>query len=257
MLMSMSAASLHASGRRLSLAACALVATSCGKSNVPPESPSPPPQYAPAHAASAKGTAGDDGPDPIQAALERLLNEPYSFEKRDRWATLMIPLADWQNWARIRIWGKPTRATFQYGKDKDYTALLTIRYAPKEGANDPASCLADFIKYASPIAENYGIRLGQSQLLEMSQVVRNEQKPILVRLQEGGVDSMIVADEYVGFMAAYQSWPGTCLVQGFAVVATDHPELATKVRDRWVREAVPKLSWDKKLKEAPDATLTR
>lgn len=228
----------------------------CGKPVTPAEAPPPPPPDRPPTPKSVtKDNPGGDAPDPEKAALLRLLNEPFVGRRRDRWSTLAVPLADWKNWRRIKIWGHPTRATFQYGKE--HTALLTLRYSPIEGPNDPERCLADFMKYASPIAESYGVRLGQSQLVKTTQQVRAEQRPVLVRLQEGGVESIVVSDDYVGFMAAYQSWPGTCLVQSFAVVSTNHPDIATKVRDRWVSEAVGKLAWDKKLTEAPDPSLVR
>ena len=241
---------------RLSFAALALLFAGCGKPAVPPpEPPPPPPAPPPTPKSVTSDNPGGDASDPVKAALDRLLQEPFVAKRRDRWNTLAVPLADWKHWRRIKIWGHPTRASFQYGKD--YTAMVTLRYSPIDGPNDPEHCLADFIKFASPVAENYGIRLGQSQLVKTTQAFREERRPVLVRLQEGGVESIVASDDYMGFMAAYQSWPGTCLVQGFAVVATEHPDLAKKVRDRWVAEAVGKLAWDKKLTETPDPALMR
>lgn len=232
-----------------------VLALGCCSNNVPPETPEALPDRPPTPASVTKQKPGGDAADPTKAALDRLLQQPFEAKRRDRWGTLRVPLADWKNWRRIRIWGHPTRATFQYGDD--YTAMVVLRYSDIEGPNDPEHCLANFMKHASPVADNYGIRLGESKLVSTSQQTRGQAQPILVRLQEGGVDSVIVSDDYVGFMAAYQSWPGTCLVQGFAVVSTDHPELATKVRDRWVTEAIAKLAWDKKVNEAPDPALMR
>lgn len=240
---------------RLSFAVLALFAVGCGKPAVPPEAPPPPPERPPTPKSITHDNPGGDAPDPVKAALQRLLTEPFSSKRHDKWNTLAVPLADWKNWRRIKIWGNPTRASFQYGKD--YTAMVTIRYTPIDGPNDPEHCLADFMRYATPIAENYGVRLGQSQLVKTTQAVFEQKKPVLVRLQEGGVESLVANDDYQGFMAAYQSWPGTCLVQGFAVVSTDHPDLAKKVRDRWVTEAIGKLVWNSKLTEAPDPSLMR
>lgn len=232
------------------------LAAGCNNSATPAEAPpQPPPDRPPTPASITAKNPGGDAPDPTKAALQRLLDEPFVMKRRDRWNTLRVPLADWKHWRRIRIWGHPTRATFQYGEDR--IGVLTVRYSAIEGPNDPATCLADFMRYASPIAETYGVRLGDSQLVKTTQRFRGETRPILVRLQEGGVDSLVASDDYVGFIAAYQSWPGTCLVQGFAVLASEHPELATRVRDRWAAEAVPKLVWEKKVKEAPDPALMR
>ncbi|MBK8252140.1 MAG: hypothetical protein IPK82_05665 [Polyangiaceae bacterium] len=221
--------------------------------DVPPQPP--PPDRPPTPESVTKNNPGGDAPDPVKAALQRLLSEPFEAKRKDRWNTLRVPLADWKNWRRIKILGHPTRATFQYGDD--HIAMALIRYSPIEGENTPERCLADFIKYSTPIAESYGVRLGTTKLVNLTQNFRGETRPILVRLQEGGIDSVFTADDYVGFLAAYQSWPGTCLVQGGAVLATDHPELAAKVRDRWVNEAVGKLAWERKIKEAPDPSKMR
>ena len=237
------------------LPALAALALGCNN-NLPADGPpQPPPDRPPTPSSITVKNPGGDAPDPIKAALQRLLTEPVQLKRKDRWGTLRIPLADWKNWRRIRIWGHPTRATFQYGEER--IGLLTIRYSPIQGPNDPERCLADFMRQAGSIATSYGVRLGESSLVETSQKIRGQQSPILVRLQEGGVDSILTSDDYVGFIAAYQSWPGTCLVQGFAALATDHPELAVQVRDRWVKDAVSKLVWDRKVKEAPDPSLMR
>lgn len=235
---------------------CLLALACCNNTPVPEVAPQPPPPEKPPTPASVtKNNPGGDATDPLKAALKRLLDEPFEAKRSDRWGTLRVPLADWKNWRRIKISGHPTRATFQYGDD--HIAMLTLRYSPIEGPNDPERCLAEFVKYATPIADGYGIRLGQSKLVSLSQPFRGETRPVLVRLQEGGIDSIFVSDDYVGYVAAYQSWPGTCLVQGFAVVSTDHPDLATKVRDRWVTEAAAKLTWTRKVKQAPDPALMR
>jgi hypothetical protein len=74
---------------------------------------------------------------------------------------------------------------------------------------------------------------------------------MVVKLYEGSIDSVLASDEYVGGLAAYESWPGTCLVQGFAVVATHHKDLAIKVRDRWVEDAASRLVWRAEVHDAP------
>jgi hypothetical protein len=242
--------------RRFAFFLPSVLALACCNNAPPPEAaPQPAPEKPPTPASVTKDNPGGDAADPVKAALQRLLNEPIEAKRKDRWGTLRVPLADWKNWRRIKITGHPTRATFQYGDE--HIAMTTLRYSQIEGANDPERCLAEFVKFATPIAEGYGIRIGQSKLVNLSQSFRGEARPVLVRLQEGGVDSIFLSDDYVGFVAAYQSWPGTCLVQGFAVVSTNHAQLATQVRDRWVSEAVAKLTWERKVKEAPDPSQMR
>lgn len=227
-----------------------LLTTACANKPVvatqPPGSPPTPKSVTAAN-------PGGDANDPEFAALTRIAQEPWGF-RRDFWNTLHVPLVDWKNWQRTRILSNPTRASFRYGKENH--AVATIWYTPMEGANDPDACLAKFLDYATPIAETNGIRVSDRQRVRLTQSIGAEVRPIVVELLSGRLDSLIGRNDYVGAVAAYQSFPGTCLVEGFAVVATNHPELAKQIRDRWVAEGAPKLVWEKHVKEAPE-TLAR
>ncbi|MBW2454917.1 MAG: hypothetical protein JRI68_10415 [Deltaproteobacteria bacterium] len=64
-------------------------------------------------------------------------------------------------------------------------------------------------------------------------------------------DTVLVQDRYLAAVAAYQSWPDTCLVQGFAVRVGSDETVAQKVIDRWVRDLAGKLVWFGNLREAP------
>jgi hypothetical protein len=230
-----------------------LAAAGCGSAPGPAASAAStdapkPERTAPTHTSVSPKNPGGDADDPEKAALERLANEAWGF-RRDHWKTLRVPLIDWKNWRRVRIWGHPTRATYRYGDD--HRAIDTTLYTASEGPNDPETCLAKFMEYASTTSQAYGVHLGESQLVRMTQTVGDETRPLLVKLIDGSIESIIANDDYVAAIAVYQSFPGTCLVRGFAVVATNHRALATKIRDRWVAEGAPGLVWEKGLKEAP------
>jgi hypothetical protein len=222
-----------------------LLLTGCGGSQPTTRAPDTPPTPI----SVTKEHPGGDASNPEKAAIERLLREPWGF-RRDRWGTLRIPLADWRHWRRVKIFGQPTRATFRYG-DEHY-ALDTVWYQKTEGANDPEACLERFMAYAVPLAESYAVKIGESSLLRVTQQVRDETRPMVVKLIDGRIDAVVATDDYVGAIAVYQSWPGTCLVQGFAVLSTNHRDIALKVRDRWVAEAAPQLLWDAKVQAAPE-----
>lgn len=197
---------------------------------------------------------GGDAPDPEGAALMRLLNEPWGARK-DNWNTLHVGLVDWKNWRGVKVFGHPTRASFRYG-DK-YVAAATISYTTIEGPNEPEACLARFIDESLPLAEAAGVRvIGERQRVRLTQSVGADVKPMVVELIEGRLDTLIARDDYVGAIAAYQSFPGTCLVQGFAAVSTNHRDIAIRVRDRWVAEGATRLLWERHVKEAPE-TLSR
>lgn len=200
-----------------------------------------------------KENPGGDAADPEGAALARLLGEPWGW-KRDRFDTLRVPLMDWTKWQRVKIWGHPTRASFRFG-DEHY-GVIALWYAPSEGPSDPASCLARFVADTIPQAEGYGVHFGEARDLQREQIVRGERKPIAIKVVEGTLETLLDTSSYVGGIAAYSSWPGTCLLQGFAVIATRHRDLALKIRERWLDEGVTRLIWERKLTEAPPA-LTR
>jgi hypothetical protein len=211
--------------------------------------PSRPPGLPPTPESVTRANPGGDAADPLRAALERLAEEPWG-HRRDRFNTLKVPLADWKQWRRVRIWNHPTRATYRYGDD--HYAVATVLYTEIAGRDDPDACLAAFWEKNLPLADAYGVRLGETQLLRTTQDVDGETRPMLVKLVDGSIEAVFASDDYVGAVAVYQSWPGTCLVHAFAVKSGDHRDIALKVRERWVSEGAPRLRWLKQVTDAPE-----
>lgn len=223
-----------------------LAAAGCGAApptQLPGEPPTP--------KSITRANPGGDADDPERAALQRLLDEPWG-KRRDRFNSISVPLTDYKKWRRVRIWTQPTRATYRYGDD--HYAVATVIYTKIEGRNDPDTCLADFWQKASPLADGFGVRLGEAQFLQSTQDVDGETRPLVFKILEGSMESMFSSSEYVGAVAAYQSWPDTCLIHAFAVKSGRHRDLAVKVRDRWVAEGAAKLRWLPKITEAPDTS---
>jgi hypothetical protein len=76
--------------------------------------------------------------------------------------------------------------------------------------------------------------------------------PMPVARTSGRFQTLFDRDEYVGALVAYDSWPGTCLVHGFAAKVGTDPALAQRVVDRWLAEMAPRLMWEDQLREAPE-----
>jgi hypothetical protein len=74
---------------------------------------------------------------------------------------------------------------------------------------------------------------------------------MVIKVLDGAVESLVDSNDYAGAVASFQSWPGTCLIEAFAAVATHHRALAMQVRDRWVAEGAPGIRWEKALTAAP------
>jgi len=56
---------------------------------------------------------------------------------------------------------------------------------------------------------------------------------------------------YVGAVAAFQSWPGTCLVRAFAARVGTDEALGQRVVDHWLAELAPRTRWSTRLRRAP------
>jgi hypothetical protein len=190
---------------------------------------------------------GGDAVDPEKAALGRLEREVFG-SRRDRTNVLLVRLPDARFWQRVTLWGFPTRTAFRYG-DAHY-GVVSIWYEPAKGPDDPASCLKRFVDAGRPSAEAFGVRANEVRTVQTLQQAGINAKPMVVELIDAEVIGGAGPKAYAGALAAYTSWPGTCLLQGFVVTAT-HKELAERVRERWVREAAPRLVWNARLKEAP------
>jgi hypothetical protein len=237
---------LHRVMGSIGLVALATAALACSAST--PPTPPKPPGVAPTPKTVTIENPGGDAADPEWAALDRLAREPWG-ARRDRYNTLVVPLSDARHWQRVRLWGYPTRASFRFG-DEHY-GVVSIWYHRAEGKDDPESCLDRFIAEARPVAENYGTKIGESHLVRTMARTRQGLQPMVVRVVDASVDGFFEAKEYAGALAAYPSWPGTCLIQGFVVVAGKHKALAQRIRDRWVTEGAPRLAWHARLAEAP------
>ncbi len=202
---------------------------------------------------------GGDAADPEWAALERLAKEPWG-SRRDRFNSLLVPLIDARHWQRVRLWGYPSRVAFRFGDD--HYGVLAVWYLPSAEPSDPEGCLARFIAEARPAAEAYGTRVLASHMVRAVQRTGvspgapppslRAARPTVIQVIDAEVAGFFTEDqEYAGALAAYPSWPGTCLIQGFVVPATKHKALAERVRDRWVAEGATELAWHPRLIEAP------
>jgi hypothetical protein len=250
-------------GPRASFVAVALSLAGCSAS-VPP-SPPPVARAVPTPRTVTVQHPGGDATDPDEAALERLLAQRWGV-RRDRTNTLLVPLPDATHWTRVRLWGYPTRAAFRFG-DEHY-GIVALWYGPSAEKDAPASCLDRFLDEARPAAEGYGARVLATHRLAVvprpleelgtfgpvpraDRVAEPGPGAIVVQVVDAVVEGIFSSHQYAGALAAYPSWPGTCLVQGFVAKAGDHPALAARIRDRWVSEGAPRLSWHPRVTDAP------
>lgn len=67
----------------------------------------------------------------------------------------------------------------------------------------------------------------------------------------GQMETLADRDRYLVAIVAYESWPGTCLVQSLALKIGTDEALASRVRERWIAEIAPALEWKRELREQP------
>lgn len=190
-----------------------------------------------------KEEPGGDAADPELAALNVLVDGSVS-RRWDKPEVLAVHLVDAKLWRRVKADSMASRVMFRYGDDTH--ALAVVMYQPSDGPDDPRSCLKKFMDFADNAASTYGITYDASPIYDREQTLDGAKKPMVVQLAEGRVNAPFFEDDYVGGIAAYQSFPGTCLVQAIAFIATKHADVARRARDRWVNDAAPLLQWDMK-----------
>ena len=188
------------------------------------------------------------------ARLKQLATKPWG-TKRDRQGTLHVPLPDAPGWIRVSFWGIPTRVGFRYGAD--HLVVSATWYQKARGKDDPASCLAAFVEDALPRAERWGIRISESPLPPAPRGAHPAKPGVVLRTADGMLPSLFSVGEYFGGVASHPTWPGTCLVQGFAVLADTSPELARIIVARWVHGGAQLLDWEPTVKAAPTLKRSR
>jgi hypothetical protein len=233
----------------------ATAAAGCAAEPPPPPQAPPPPPQAPDPAAGVASprsvTAahpGGDAADPELAAFSLLEREGFEY-RRDRYNTLSLQLMDAKHWRRVKLWGYATRVAFRFG-DEHY-GVVAVWYEPAKGPDDPESCLKRFIDEGRPAAEAFGVDAREVRLVRTLQQDGLRTKPMVIDVIDAQLKATDEPKEMAGAIAAYTSWPGTCLIQGFVVIAAKHGDIARRIRERWVVEGAPRLEWHPRVSAAP------
>lgn len=124
------------------------------------------------------------------------------------------------------------------------------------GPVDPQQAAAAAQKRKERLAKIRELRLRMRRAREAAEAVvpLPENLPpstMAVLRTTGRFTTLFNRDVYHVAVVAYDSWPGTCLVQGFAVRVGSDEQLAAKVVERWLEDAAPNLRWDPALREKP------
>jgi hypothetical protein len=180
---------------------------------------------------------GGNAYDPQKAALDRLANETWGW-RNDKRDYFHFPLSDWQNWKRVKYWGLPTFVGFRYGDNHRAVAALWARPVQSGDAPTPATCIARFEEWATPLAQGYSTTISNTRDSAVSWKGKND---VLVRSLDATVHSLFGNKKYYGVVGATMGWPQVCLIWGYAFKVEDAEESAKKARDRYMTEAFQQL----------------
>jgi hypothetical protein len=221
--------------RTLLAVPCAVVllgTAACGSSAV-----TQPPGKPPSPTSVTVADPGGDAHDPHAAALQRQLDSPWG-ARNDKDDQLHAPTPDWEKWKRVRYWGVEHFTGFRYGDDHHVIAIAFVQDVKPGEDNDSRSCLRRFEAWVRPQIKSFEVNLGPVGVRETGW---RDQK-VLVQFVDGWVATGFSKKEFSAAWAAYPAYPDACLIYAMAVPWREQPELAKKVRDRWVAEGFQRMN---------------
>jgi len=179
---------------------------------------------------------GGDAEDPQRAALERLLAEAWG-ARSDRDEQLLAPMPDWDHWRRTRYWGFQHLVGFRYGREHRAMIAVRVQDLPPGTPVKSETCMQAFEDWARPQIAGFDVKLSPF----VTKVVRWREQPLVIQTVDGWVSWGIGSADFSAAWAAYPAYKDACLIYGVAVPWREQPELAKRVRDRWVREGFVSL----------------
>lgn len=178
---------------------------------------------------------GGDAADPHVAALQRLVAQPWG-QRVDKDQQLLLALPDADNWKRVRYWGVEHFVGFRYGKEHHALAVVFVQESEEQ---QPSSedCLRRFEAWGRPLTKPFDVdfepfRPHHGRFRERSRIALSV---------DGKLSFAFSRPQFSAAWTAYSIYPHTCLVSAIAVPWRTDPELARKVRDRFVAEGFAQL----------------
>jgi hypothetical protein len=167
-----------------------------------------------------------------RSALERQLAAGWGWGA-DKDRQVRVPLPDYRNWRRVRLFGIDHLTAFTYTKQHH---TLTAVFAVETRAKQPSSlsCMEEFERRGMPEIKRHGVHIEPVA----QSASRWDERPVLVHKTEGRVSFLFSRYEFSAAWTAYPAYDHGCLVYATIVLWDGQPELARKLLDRFVAEGV-------------------
>jgi hypothetical protein len=235
------------------LAGLAAGAIGCSTAAIPSAIPTKPVAPAPPPKDDGKPAQGGPGGDGHSAALEQLRVAPL-LGKTDKQNSVVIQLPDGANWTRVRFLTVPGLVGFRYGKS--HHAIVAGFVTHVDDNTVEGACAKSFESWAMPWVEAFEVDLhhdppgafpwtipaaaaprpAKGEPLAPKKIAIVEVDPLFAKTA-----TVLSRESYAAAWASYPAWDKACLVVGVAVPARDDESRAREVRDRFVKEVLPKV----------------
>jgi hypothetical protein len=179
---------------------------------------------------------GGDAPDAHAAALARLMTSPFGWAS-DKDDQVRIQLPDPGLWKRVRYRGFEHLTGFRYGQDHHAISVVLVHDTRQGRAPTPESCMRYAETLARPKAQALAV---ETQPIVETQVTWRG-KPLLVHSVDGEFPFGFRRISFSAAWVAYPAYESACLYQAIGVQYEGHPELARRLRDRWVTQSATQI----------------
>jgi hypothetical protein len=188
---------------------------------------------------------GQEGGTAHSAALAQLLVSEVG-PVTDRQHSITVPVPDAPHWRRVRFLTVKSLAGFRYGKA--HHAIVAAFVTHVDDNQETGACNKSFEQWAMPWVDAFEVDVKHEAPTAFSwsaptpkgapkQIAIVDIDPLTAKTA-----TVLSRETYLGAWAAFPAWERACLVVGVAVPARDDAARAAEVRDRFVREVLPKVT---------------
>ncbi|MDB4944812.1 MAG: hypothetical protein JWP97_4346 [Labilithrix sp.] len=193
---------------------------------------------------------GSQAGDSHEAALEQLRIAPFA-PRGDKQNSILVPLPDAANWTRVRFLTVPGLVGFRYGKSHHAIVAGFVTHVDDNRAE--GACSKSFETWAMPWVEAFEVELKHDAptafpwTVPAAKVPPGTSRPpkeiaiLDIDSLSAKTATVLSRESYAAAWVTYPAWEKACLVVGVAIPAREDEARAKEVRDRFVKEAFPKV----------------
>jgi hypothetical protein len=194
---------------------------------------------APSSSSMSAHTLGPEGTD--LEALTQLATAPWG-ERLDKRRTFSIAFPDAAMWTHVKFFGVTTLAGWRYGDDH-HAVTAAFVFDPPDFPASIDGCAQKFAEWGLVRAHAFDLDVGEPRVSDVYWPGARGGQPATVRVfvLDAQRRSVFGVARYPSAWAVYPAWTDACLVVGLSVPEGDTGALASRVRDRLVRDTLPSL----------------